>query len=52
MFRDTIVVTGIYTVKGIEQGKAYVRRGRFTDTWVLRDGKWLCIAAQATPIVR
>jgi ketosteroid isomerase-like protein len=52
VFGSTVVVTGVYTAKGVEKGKAYVHRGRFVDTWVFRDGKWLCAAAQATPIMR
>jgi hypothetical protein len=52
IFGATVVVTGIYLAKGIENGKPYVRHGRFLDTWVLRDGKWLCVASQSTPIPR
>ncbi len=51
-FGGTVVVTGLYATKGTENGKPYARRGRFVDTWTLRDGKWLCVASQATPTVR
>lgn len=51
MFGSTVVVTGLYVARGMENGKPYVRRGRFVDTWTLRDGKWLCVASQATPIL-
>lgn len=52
IFFSTAVVTGVYLAKGIENGKPYTRRGRFTDTWTLKDGIWVCIASQATPILR
>jgi ketosteroid isomerase-like protein len=49
-FGTTIVVAGVYILKGTEHGKAYLRRGRFIDTWILEDRKWLCVASQSTPI--
>jgi ketosteroid isomerase-like protein len=52
MFGNTVVVTGIYIARGTEHGKPYVRRGRFVDTWNYTDGRWLCVASQATPILR
>jgi ketosteroid isomerase-like protein len=52
MFGTTAVVVGTYRAKGIESGKPYVKRGRFTDTWVLRGTNWICIAAGTTPILR
>src|SRR5260370_32583310 len=51
MFGSTVVVTGVYVAKGVEKGKPYVRRGRFVDTWAFKDGSWLCVASQATPIL-
>jgi ketosteroid isomerase-like protein len=52
MFGSTVVVTGIYIARGIEGGKPYGRRGRFVDTWTYKDRRWLCVASQATPILR
>ncbi|MGA7400947.1 MAG: nuclear transport factor 2 family protein [Candidatus Sulfotelmatobacter sp.] len=52
MFGNTAIVVGSYRVKGIENGKPYLRRGRFTDTWVLTGKNWICVAAAATPILR
>jgi len=43
--------TGLYISKGVENGKPYVRLGRFVDTWAFRDGTWLCVVSQATPIL-
>jgi len=52
VYGDTAVVTGIYRVKGIDKGKPYQRRGRFTDTWVNRNGLWVCVASQYTLLSR
>jgi ketosteroid isomerase-like protein len=51
MFGDTAIVVGTYRLKGIENGKPYLRRGRFTDTWVLVGRNWICVGSQATPIL-
>lgn len=50
IYGETAVVTGIYRVKGTEKGKPYLRRGRFTDTWVNDNGTWVCVASQYTLI--
>ena len=47
---NTAVATGVMRVKGVENGKAYVRRERFIDTWIYKSGRWVCIATDATPI--
>jgi ketosteroid isomerase-like protein len=52
VYGDTAVVTGVYQVKGTDQGKPYLRRGRFTDTWVNRNGNWVCVASQYTLLSR
>jgi ketosteroid isomerase-like protein len=44
----TAIVTGIYHEKGVLRGKAYSRHGRFIDTWVFKNGTWMCVATQAT----
>jgi ketosteroid isomerase-like protein len=51
VFGNTAIVVGAYRVKGVEDGKPYLRRRRFIDTWVLTDGRWMCVAAEATPIL-
>jgi ketosteroid isomerase-like protein len=51
MFGDTAIVVGTYRVKGVENEVPFVRRGRFTDTWVLMNGHWICVAAATTPIL-
>ncbi|HUM05384.1 MAG TPA: nuclear transport factor 2 family protein [Terriglobales bacterium] len=48
MYASTAVVTGDYHTKGIYAGKPYEHFGRFTDTWVYQDGKWLCVASHSS----
>jgi ketosteroid isomerase-like protein len=46
---ETAVVTGRATLEGQAEGLpggAY----RFTDTFVKRDGRWHCVATQATTV--
>src|ERR1035438_1447140 len=43
---DIVVVIGATHEKGTEKGKAFSHSGRFTDTWIKKDGQWLCIASQ------
>jgi ketosteroid isomerase-like protein len=52
VYGETAVVIGVYRVRGVEKGKPYQRRGRFTDTWVKRNGNWVCVASQYTLISR
>jgi len=42
---NTAVVTGAYYEKGVDKGKPWERRGRFTDTWVFLNGRWQCLAS-------
>jgi ketosteroid isomerase-like protein len=50
VFGAVAIATGIFKEKGMENGKPYVRRNRFVDTWVSRNGSWVCVAASATPL--
>jgi hypothetical protein len=47
-YNSTAIVTGDYHTKGEYGGKPYEHFGRFTDTWVLQDGKWLCVASHSS----
>ena len=51
LYAGSAVVTGVYREKGMNHGKPYLRRGRFTDTWVYRDNAWVCVASQSTLIL-
>lgn len=48
MYGATAVVVGNYHTKGTYGGKPYEHFGRFTDTWVFQDGKWLCVASHTS----
>ena len=50
MYGDAAVVVGIFRVKGMDKGKAYVHRERFVDTWIKINGTWQCVATAATLI--
>lgn len=52
VFGDTAVVTGVYEAEFFKDGRVKIARGRFVDTWTLRNSTWVCVAAQSTPIVR
>lgn len=51
LYGNAAVVTGLYRDKGIEKGKPFSQRGRFTDTWI-HQGVWQCVASQSTLIAR
>ena len=48
MYANAAVVTGTYHTKGTYGGKPYDHIGRFTDTWILQNGKWLCVASHSS----
>jgi ketosteroid isomerase-like protein len=50
VYGDAAVVTGIYRETGTNKGKPYVIRSRYTDTWIRRNGVWLCVASHSTLI--
>ena len=45
-YNPVAVVTGILVIKGRNKSGPFTNRYRFTDTWLLRNGKWQAIAAQ------
>lgn len=54
---ETIVVTGTTALVGavtrgvrVRDGAESVGMTRYTDTYVLEAGKWLCVLAQLTPV--
>lgn len=51
VFGNTAVATGVFRAKGVEGGKSYDRRERFVDTWLYKNGKWVCVASNATPVL-
>ena len=52
VFGNTAIAAGVMRVKGVENGKPYSRREQFVDTWVNKNGRWVCVATDATPILQ
>lgn len=50
LYDNAAVVAGIYHAKGSYKGKPFDHYGRFTDTWVFQNGKWLCVASHTSPL--
>jgi hypothetical protein len=50
VYGNAAVATGIYRESGTNKGKPYVIRSRYTDTWIRRNGTWVCVASQSTLI--
>src|SRR5450631_2218979 len=52
VFGDTAIATGGFKGKGTDpSGKPFDEHERWTDTWVkMPNGKWQCVATQASPI--
>jgi ketosteroid isomerase-like protein len=46
---NTVIASGLDDIATKDRGGATVHRyERFIDTWVLRDGRWQCVAEQIT----
>lgn len=50
LYGDTAIVSSAYRTKGTDSGKPFQHHGRFTDTWIRRNGKWQCVADHETLI--
>lgn len=44
IYRNAAVETGRYDVSGTNKGKAFTESGRYTTTWIYKDGKWRIVA--------
>ena len=49
-YGDTVIVAGVLRLSGVEAGKPYMRHGRFVDTWLDKDGQWVCVSSITTPM--
>ena len=49
-YHNAAIVVGTYHTKGTYKGKAFEHRGRFTDTWMYQDGRWMCVASHISLI--
>lgn len=52
VFGNVAIAIGVIAAKETKGGKTVVRRERFIDTWLNRNGSWVCIATDATPMTR
>ena len=50
LYENAAVVAGVYHAKGSYKGKPFDHYGRFTDTWMFLNGKWLCVASHTSPL--
>jgi ketosteroid isomerase-like protein len=48
LYGAVAVVTGACRESGTKNGKPYLLRERFTDTWVHRGDSWVCVASEST----
>lgn len=48
LYGNTAVAAGIYHAKGLNKGKPFDHYGRFTDTWIYLNGKWVCVATHTS----
>ena len=51
-FGTTAIAIGTYRERGMKNGKPFVRRWRFIDTWIYKKGSWVLVAAGAAPVTR
>jgi ketosteroid isomerase-like protein len=51
VFGTTAISIGVLAVKEAKGGKTVTHRERFIDTWIYKNGAWICIATDATPMI-
>ena len=52
VFGDVAIATGVFRRTTMKNGRSFLERERFVDTWIRRGDSWVCIAASATPVLR
>jgi ketosteroid isomerase-like protein len=50
VYGDTAVVWFTLRLVGTKQGQRSELTLRYTDVWVMRDGRWLCVSTQSTRV--
>jgi uncharacterized protein DUF4440 len=50
VYGNAAVVAGIYHAKGLNKGRPFDHYGRFTDTWIYLNSKWVCVASHTSPL--
>src|ERR1700719_375882 len=49
-YGSAAIVVGSYRETSVSHGKAGQKRWRYVDTWVYKNGRWMLVAAAASPI--
>jgi len=52
VYGNAAVAAGIYHAKGLSKGKPFDHYGRFTDTWIYLNDKWVCVASHTSALKR
>lgn len=52
VYRDTAVVWFTLRLVGIKDGQRSEMALRYTDVWVVRDGRWQCVSSQSTKVAQ
>jgi uncharacterized protein (TIGR02246 family) len=50
VFGDAAIVRGLVRIKGLEGGKPFDGKSRYTDLFVRRDGRWQAVVGHNTPV--
>jgi ketosteroid isomerase-like protein len=50
VYGDTAVVWFMLNVVGMKQGQRSQLTLRFTDVWIIRDGRWQCVSTHSTRV--
>ena len=50
VYRDTAVVSFTLNLVGLRQGQRSELTLRYTDVWVIRDGRWQCVSSHSTRV--
>jgi hypothetical protein len=50
VYGNAAVVTGLATRSGTYKGAPFDQQHLWTDTFVMKDGRWQCVASQSTLI--
>ena len=52
VYRDTAVVWFTLRLVGIRAGQRSEMALRYTDVWIVRDGRWQCVSSQSTRVAQ
>ena len=50
LYGQSAVVIGVYREQGTKNGKLFLHRERFVDTWINQNDAWICMASPSTLI--